>query len=213
MYVIKMDSDNDKSLITTIQSKIYQGERNADTLVFLVPMEFENKNLADCTLLLRYILPNGSGRSEELEMDVEPYNNHYRYKLKASSRFTEVSGNIELWLSVIDMYDNFILKSGTMFINVTPSKNISDYLSDEDLDQLDKLSAKVELLERNKADDILYDNKKRALQLSSNGIPIGAEVDISSAVSGDEVIDFDEDDVIIIDDGNESSSNDDVIDF
>lgn len=208
-----MDSDNDKSLITTIQSKIYQGERNADTLVFLVPMEFENKNLADCTLLLRYILPNGSGRSEELEMDVEPYNNHYRYKLKASSRFTEVSGNIELWLSVIDMYDNFILKSGTMFINVTPSKNISDYLSDEDLDQLDKLSAKVELLERNKADDILYDNKKRALQLSSNGIPIGAEVDISSAVSGDEVIDFDEDDVIIIDDGNESSSNDDVIDF
>lgn len=213
MYVIKMDSDNDKSLITTIKSKIYQGERNADTLIFLVPMKFENQNLADCTMLLRYILPNGLGRSEELEMDFEPYNNHYRYRLKASSKFTEVSGSIELWLSAIDMYDNFILKSSSTLIEVTPSKNISDYLSTDDLDQLDKLSAKVELLEKNKADDILYDNEKKVLQLSSNGVPIGTEANIASAVSGDDVIDFDDNDVIVIDDGNEQASSDDVIDF
>lgn len=212
LYVIKMDSDNDKSLITTIKSKIYQGECNADTLVFLVPMEFENQNLADCTMLIRYILPNGSGKSEELEMDVEPYNDHYRYKLKASSKFTEVSGNIELWLSAIDMYDNFILKSGSTFIEITPSKKISDYLSTDDLDQLDKLSAKVELLEKNKADDILYDDEKKALQLSSNGIPIGTRVNISSAISGDDVIDFD-DEIVIIDNGDKQTSSDDVINF
>ena len=161
LYVIKMDSNNDKSLITTIKSKIYQGERNADTLVFLVPMEFENQNLADCTMLLRYILPDGTGKSEELELDVEPYNNHYRYKLKTSSKFTEISGKVELWLSAVDMYDNFILKSGSMFIDILPSKNISDYLSSEDLDQLDKLSAKVESLEKNKADNIIYDQEKK----------------------------------------------------
>ena len=69
MYAIKMNDD--KSLTTTIKSTIYQYEKNADTLVFLVPMSYEDINLANCTMLLRYIAPNGIGKSEELEMDLQ----------------------------------------------------------------------------------------------------------------------------------------------
>ena len=50
------------------------------------------------------------------------------------------------------------------------------------------------------------------MQLSSNGVPIGTEVDVLSMASGDDVIDFD-DDVIMIDDGDTQESDDSVIHF
>lgn len=56
MYVIKMNED--KSLETTVEATIYQNEKNADTLVFLLPRLYEEVNLANCIALLRYILPD-----------------------------------------------------------------------------------------------------------------------------------------------------------
>lgn len=70
MYAVKMNVD--KSLQTTIKATIYQYDKNADTLVVLLPMTYEDKNISDCTVLLRYILPNEVGKSEELEMCPEP---------------------------------------------------------------------------------------------------------------------------------------------
>lgn len=210
MYVIKMNDD--KSLITTIKSSIYQGERNADTLSFLIPTTYEDKNIADCTLLLRYILPNGVGRSEELELDAVPYKNYYRYRLKVSTRLTDVSGSIELWVSAVDFNDNYILKSGTTHINILPTKKVSDYLSDESLDELDKMGARLSQLSAvvaTKADNLAYDEDKRLLQLTSEGKGIGNSVDISSAVT-DEVIDVDP---IDIDDDKDDISNDKLITF
>lgn len=191
MYVIKMN--NDKSLNATIKSTIYQGEKNADTLVFLVPTEYEDKRVADCTLLLRYILPNGVGRSEELEPIAEKCKGYYQYRLKVSTRLTDVAGNIELWISAVDFNDNYILKSGTTHIDVVPTKKISDYLSDESLDELDKMNARLTQLSAvvgTKADNLTYDEDNRLLQLTSDGKKIGNSVDITSA-AGDEVIDVD----------------------
>lgn len=208
MYVLKMNDD--KSLIATITSSIYQGEKNADTLSFLIPVSYEDKNIADCTLLLRYILPNGVGRSEELELDAEPYKNYYRYRLKLSTRLTDVSGSIELWVSAVDFNDNYILKSGTAHINILPTKKISDYLSDESLDELDRMGAKLSRLSAEvamKADNLTYDEDKRLLQLTSQGKHIGDSVDISNA-GADEIIDVDPIDIDIDD-----SEADELINF
>ena len=208
MYVLKMNDD--KSLVATITSSIYQGERNADTLSFLIPVSYEDKNIADCTLLLRYILPNGVGRSEELELDAEPYKNYYRYRLKLSTRLTDVSGSIELWVSAVDFNDNYILKSGTAHINILPTKKISDYLSDESLDELDRMGAKLSRLSAEvamKADNLTYDEDKRLLQLTSQGKHIGDSVDISNA-GADEIIDVDPIDIDIDD-----SEADELINF
>ena len=61
-------------------------------LVFLIPKIYGNQNLADCELLLRYILPNGYGKSEALEIDLEPYNeNYYRYNLSINTRLTDIA--------------------------------------------------------------------------------------------------------------------------
>lgn len=179
MYVMKLGTD--KSLTTTIHAKIYQGEKNADTLVFLAPRKYENTNLADCDLMLRYILPSGYGKSEELEMDPIPYNeNYYRYHLKVTTELTEVPGEIELWLTAIDLNDNVVLKSDTAEIEILPTKNISDYFSPDDLDQLDRLSAQVEMLSREKADGLTYDEAQRYLQLTADGVPIGNIVIVPS---------------------------------
>lgn len=192
MYVIKMNAD--KTLVTTVHATIYQHEKNADTLVFIVPRYYEDTNLADCSLMLKYILPDGSGKSEELEMDPIPYNkDYYRYHLKVNTRFTAVPGEILLWLSALNVYDNVVLKSSETEVEITPSKNISDYMNTDDMDQLDKLTLTVARLESEKADDLLYEevldedgNITHAnLQLSASGEPIGSVVTLKGIGSGD----------------------------
>lgn len=191
MYVIKMNAD--KSLQTTIHANIYQGEKNADTLVFLIPKLYGNQNVADCDLLMRYILPSGYGRSEALELALEPYNSdYYRYDLKLDTKLTEFAGDIEIWLSAISLNDNVVFKTGSVELTVLPSKDIADYLDPKSRDQLDKLSEKVSKLEVEKADNIFYDEEDNYLQLSSNGSAIGNKIDMSKVKGDDEVIDFDQ---------------------
>ena len=178
MYAIKMNED--KSLVTTVQSTIYQNEKNADTLVFLLPKFYEEENLADCAVLLRYILPDGTGKSEELEMTPIPYNKeYYRYRLKVNTRVTAVPGSIELWICAINMYDNTVLKTGTAAIEVTAVKEIMDYLAPEDLNQLDRLTAKVKHLEESKADDLAVNEEGNTIQLTAKGTPVGQSVELN----------------------------------
>lgn len=191
MYVIKMNAD--KSLQTTIHANIYQGEKNADTLVFLIPKLYGNQNVANCDLLMRYILPSGYGRSEALELALEPYNSdYYRYDLKLDTKLTEFAGDIEIWLSAISLNDNVVFKTGSVELSILPSKDIADYLDPKSRDQLDKLSEKVSKLEVEKADNIFYDEEDNYLQLSSNGSAIGNKIDMSKVKGDDEVIDFDQ---------------------
>ena len=93
------------------------------------------------------------------------------------------------------MNDNLTLKTGSIYINVTPSKDITDYFSPESRDQLEQLTIKVSKLEKEKADNIMYDSEEKYLQLTSQGKPIGDQLDMSSVDTGgnedDEVIDFD----------------------
>lgn len=191
MYVIKMNAD--KTLQTTIHANIYQGEKNADMLVFLIPKLYGNQNVADCDLLMRYILPSGYGRSEALELALEPYNsNYYRYDLKLDTKLTELAGDIEIWLSAISLNDNVVFKTGSVELTILPSKDIADYLNPKSRDQLDKLSEKVSKLESEKADNIFYDESGDYLQLSSNGSAIGNKVDMSKVKGDDGAIDFDQ---------------------
>lgn len=130
MYVIKMNRD--KSLIATIRGTIYQYERNVDTLVFLIPCQYDDQDIANFKVLMQYILPDGSGKSDELVMDFEPYKGHYKYSLPINSDFTTASGRIELWLNITTSRGYEVLKSGTAYIDVLPRKNITEYLVEED---------------------------------------------------------------------------------
>lgn len=177
MYAIKMD--NNKELITTVRGTIYQNEKRADTLVFLIPSTYEEKDMADCTVLLRYVLPSGSGRSEEIEMDPEPYNEeYYRYRLKLSTRFTSEFGMVKLWLTAVSLDNQVLMESSELTVPVLQRRDISEYLSDKDKSQLEKLDEKVTKLQKEKADNVIYDKETRKLRLTAEGTGIGDEVTV-----------------------------------
>lgn len=173
--------EEDKTLVTTVHATIYRGEKNADTLVFLVPISYNDMNMADCTMLLRYILPNGEGHSEELALYPLPYSTkYYQYKLGAGSRFTAVAGDIELWLTAINTNEEVVLKTSSTTVTIEGSKNIEDHLSEEDRDQLTTLELRVDALQREKADGLTYDESARKLSLTADGAQIGDAVTVPS---------------------------------
>lgn len=175
MYVIKMEQD--KSLVCTIHATIYQGEKHADTLVFIVPKTYDTVNIADCAMMMRYILPNGVGRSEQLSLYPLPYNdNYFQYKLSVKSRFTAIPGDITVWLTAINNNEEEVLKSGETKITVTAAKNIDHYMDDDSISQLDILAEQIVKLQKEKADGLLYDEDTRELQLTADGDPIDEAV-------------------------------------
>lgn len=179
MYAIKMEDS--KELITTIRGTIYQGERNADTLVFLLPQKYEDTDMADCTVYMRYVLPSGSGYSETIEMDPVPYNDeYYQYRLKAASRFTKEFGMITLWLTALKHDSEVLLETGDAVVPVLERKNIDEFLSDDDKSKIDLLDEKIAQLQRDKADGLSYDKETRKLQLTADGIAIGEDVTVPS---------------------------------
>jgi len=190
LYAIKMEED--KSLTTTIQSTIYQGDKNADTLVFLIPQKYEENSLADCEILLRYIMPNGMGRSEKLEMYPIPHNkDYYQFRLSVASRFTEDDGDIELWLTAVNFNDDILFRTGTATVTITPHKVIDDYLPPAALNQLDELAAKVYHMELETVNNLKYDSVEETLQLTANGVPVGDLVALGKIVEDmDDVINF-----------------------
>ncbi len=189
MYVIKMEKD--KSLLTTIPATILQGESAADAITILLPQRYGEIMMADCTVLVRYILPSGAGKSDELSPSPVPYNNELlQYHFPVDSELTAQSGKIELWLTALDFDDRVVFKTGSAFVPVQPSKNIIDYLPPEELNQLDRLAQQVELLSKTKADNIEYNPVEKTLQLSAGGTSIGDIIDTEDIADDSTVIEF-----------------------
>lgn len=179
MYAIKLTDA--KTLETTIHANIYQGEKGADTLVFVVPITYDSVELANCSMLMRYILPDGTGRSEELIMYPIPRNKAYnQYQLGLNSRFTDIPGDIELWLTAVDFNDNVVLKTGSTFVEIIPTKNIVDCMPEESKDQIEDLVARVASLEETQPDGLDYDSETRELRMTADGVGVGNVVVVPS---------------------------------
>lgn len=200
MY-IKMNSD--KSLIITIPTTIYRGENKADLITFLVPAQYGDINLADCAMMMRYILPDGTGKSEPLSYLPEMYKDYLQFSTVANTRLTADDGEIIVWLTAIGDDGSTVLKTGEAIVPVYPNRDIADYMQPEELDQLDMLAAKVAELEQNAVDTIIFNADDSTIQLSANGSPIGeriyvctdnsnAVVDVAVSDEGELVVTFED---------------------
>lgn len=232
MYVMMMNEDKD--LVTTIRKRILRGEKGADSLLFLLPAEYEDFTVANGTVTLRYILPTGKGRSETMTMLPEPYKDYLQYTTPVNTRLTSIAGDVTLWLQVFDTTGDVVLKTGEAILTIEDALNIDDYLCGDAVSQLDDLTQKVSDLRRetrelqlNKADNLMYDEGKTELQLTAEGVPIGDAVNLGKINEAlDSVISFDPieptpptpggddgDDVIYFDPDASELSADDVIYF
>lgn len=191
MYVIKMDEN--RTLVTTVHEPIYQGDSNSVTIQFILPKLYGNVSISDCSVLLRYILPNGFKKTNEISLSSNQYNEDYlSYSLTLDSSFTDIAGDIECWISIISLNDNLVLKTGSAFIDVTPQKDPERFLSNKDRELISDVTDRVSKLEREKADNLAYDSATKNLHLTSGGVTVGDMVEISSDSEYSGIIDFDE---------------------
>lgn len=186
MYIKMQDN---KSLIVTVPSTIYRGETGADTMTFLIPDKYKNFSISDSSVLIRYVGPDGAGHSEQLKLLPEMYNGYLQYALSVDTDVTSDDGVLTLWLSCISYDDIVVFKTGELEIEIKPSKDIGEYLTSEDLDQIDQLAIEVSNLKSSKADNLIYDADDGSLQLSASGVPIGDEVAVTGGGGGYNIID------------------------
>lgn len=238
MYVILVNEDN--SLYGSKKERIMQRSKLVDSLVFIVDPFYKGADMTDATVMLEYVLPvSREYKTVILSLSEERYNDCYlQYKLPFDTDLTSQAGSLELQLTFayVEMNENgvgiqHVRKTSATTIEIIPITAWSDIVPDSALGGLDQRLIKLDsqmramndylgVIDSNKADNLVYDDKSETLQLSANGVGIGNKVSVKDMLdNGIPVIDLDNnssegaDD----DDGNNDGCNcgceDDVVEF
>lgn len=174
MYV-KMNTD--KSLVVTIPTTFYQGERNADLITFLIPLNYGEKNMADCTMRLHYVTPDEELHEEELVYLPEAYKDYLQYSTVVGTSLTEQKGDVGLWLEAQDEADFLVFKTGEVMISILPCRGAVQ--DDEATGRIDRMEMQIEALQKQKADNIVFHAEDSTIQLLADGVEIGDRIAIS----------------------------------
>ena len=210
MYVILVCDDN--SLYGSKKERIMQRSKLVDTLVFIADPVYKGVDMTSATVMLEYILPvSREYKTAILNLSEERYNDCFlQYKLPFDIDLTSQAGSLELQLTFayVEMNANGVgiqrvRKTSPTTIEIIPISAWSDIIPDSALSGLDqriiKLDAQMRglndylnVIESNKADDLVYDDKNETLQLYSNGVGIGNKVSVRDMIDdGIPVVDLD----------------------
>ena len=182
MYIKMQD---DKSLLITVPTTIYRGETNADLITFLLPSVYGDKSIADCTVSMRYVLPDGTGYSDTLALAPELYKTYCQYVVPVDTKLTALEGKVTLWVTAVDAHESVVIKTGETVVTVRPSRDIAAYFTQGKIDQLDLMDVKLARLECGKADNLVYDKTESSLRLSAMGAQIGDSIILEGGGSGE----------------------------
>lgn len=207
MYTILMDDK--KNLITTVRNTIHYKENGVDKIQFLLPPQYDDINIVEYTITLKYVDPYGNFHTEVLVPDEELYKNYLRYTLPVTTQLTQVVGVITLRLSIIQFLPGeettVINKLDTNSTTLTVSKpdGFVDYVSFEDIEawkkQLANMNKDITELQDEMPTDLKIDEETDNLHLVHGDEQIGEGVEILTPVNFD---DFDDDNDGIIDTDN-----------
>lgn len=199
-YVILVNEDN--SLYASCKRRIMQREKLFNELWILVPQYYNGFDMAKCTVVMRYLLPiSKEFRTETLTLSQERYKDCLKYVLPVDTSITKEFGQIEMNLTftmlTVDDYGGIVQhvrKTDNHVLTVTRLPNWDEFVPDASLAAIDQRilaqDAQIEALkdlanviESNKADNIVYDKIRETLQLSSNGVRIGDKVSVKDMLS------------------------------
>lgn len=211
MYTILVNQDD--TLYGSHKERIMQRSKLVENLRFVVdPIYRDTYDMTDATVMLEYVLPvSRKYKTVLLVLDDERYNDCFlQYKLPFDVDLTSEAGSLELQLTFayVEMNVNGVgiqrvRKTSPTIIEVIPITAWSDIIPDEALSSLDqrilKLDAQIrglndymDVLDNNKVDNLVYDDKKETLQLSSRGTPVGDKVSVRDMLDdGIPVVDLD----------------------
>lgn len=208
MFYIKLDENMD--LIITAKTPIYRGDNLNQKIVYLIPTQVEEIDMASATVYLLYIRADGVADVVSLEPMEEKYNETYfQYTFPVNCKLTKFPGEVCTWLQIFSGTPSnpITAKSGECMLQIQDSKNMDDYLCDHQMTALYQLSksTNVALEEMQitidtaieaKADNIVFNADDNTIQLSSAGVPIGDKIVINtntgSFVTGADISDDNE---------------------
>lgn len=190
-----------------------QRSKLVDSLHFLVDPVYKEMSMSDFMVTMEYILPiSREYKTEILVQSTELYKGKLEYKLPFDTCLTKEHGKIEVQLTFTKVEltpegDNiqYVRKTSPTTITIVPIAAWSDVIADDALTALDQriiqtqamLEAVDEMnwnLDETKADNIIYDESGKYLQLTACGKPIGNKIKINAtATSGISEIRIDED--------------------
>lgn len=196
MYTILVNPDN--SLYGSQKSRIMQRSKLVDELRFIVEPTYNGIDMTSATVMLEYVLPvSRKYKTALLVLDDERYNDCFlQYKLPFDVGMTSEAGTLELQLTFayVEMDSNGIgiqrvRKTSPTTIEIIPITAWSDIIPDDALSSLDerliKLDAQMramndylDVLDENKVDNLVYNDKEETLHLSANGKRVGDKVSV-----------------------------------
>lgn len=117
MYIIKMNEN--KCLYPTKKTSLIQGEKNADTLLFLLPSHYEDKIFLNCKAIMNYCLPSNMDYVNKKIIEIKKdSSNRCICETKIPCDIMNENNNIILWLEIVDINNNFLLKTKTTTLHI-----------------------------------------------------------------------------------------------
>lgn len=194
MYTFLINSDN--TVTASVPKRIMERSKMVDDLHFLADTTYENVDMSQFTLTMKYLLPiSKKYRTETLVLSENLYKNRLEYRMPFDTNLTSEPGDIEFTLTFTNVemdemgrVTQYVRHAGPGTIHIVPLSAWTDVIPDDALAAIDqRLIAADALLkslnERNnsimdsKADNLSYKND--VLQLTANGNPIGNSIKIT----------------------------------
>lgn len=123
MATVTFRMDANKDLITTSTTRIYQHESKVDSVAFLLPTNYNELDLGEFKVVLKYTDFANNMHSVELEKDDEIYQDmYYRYIFEITSEMTQIAGELEFMIEVSKGEDT-VLHTGTAKLTILPWKD------------------------------------------------------------------------------------------
>lgn len=197
MYTILVNDDD--TLYGSHKERIMQRSKLVENLRFVVdPIYRDTYDMTKATVMLEYVLPvSRKYKTTLLVLDDEKYNDCFlQYKLPFDTGMTNEAGSLELQLTFayVEMDSNGVgiqrvRKTSSTTIEIIPITAWSDIVPDEALSSLDerliKLDAQMramndylDVLDENKVDNLVYNEKEETIHLSANGNIVGDKVSV-----------------------------------
>ena len=212
-YIFLLENDNE--IIASHREVLMQRSKLVDEVWFLVNPKYKTceNDMSVFSVMLEYILPaSKSYHSLELVKDENGYKEYLKYVVPLDSNLSSEAGDIQLQLSFIyvglDADGNDIQKvrkTKIAKLHITPIAAWSDIIPDASLAaidqriiatqaQINELGYYAEILNENKADNLVYDDNTETLQLMAGRKKIGNKVSVRDMLDeGVPVVDLNSD--------------------
>lgn len=188
MFYIKLEKD--MSLVITVRESIYRGDNLNQKIRYLIPLTVGDIDMLTAFVYLNYIRPDGVPEVVRLERLTEKYNEYYyQYTFPVTCKMTKCAGQVCTWMQILtgDPSKPTIAKTGECMLQIEESKNMDDYLADQQIAAIYRMEKQIEDcmneiadMGSGKADGLSYDKESRALQLISGDVAIGDPVTVPS---------------------------------